>query len=62
MSIFIKNNDDRNYSLTKYNDSRHMFIISNFVNIPEEVMRTRWSKKDKKFITEKYPNTIKIYI
>jgi len=38
-----------------------MFIISNFENIPEEVIRTRWSKKDKKFIIEKYPNIIKIY-
>ena len=38
-----------------------MFIISNFVNIPEKAVRTRWSKKDKKCITEKYPNTIKIY-
>lgn len=58
---FYRNNDDINYTLIKYNDSRYMFIVSNFVIIPEEAMRTRWSKKDTKFITEKYPNTIKKY-
>ena len=31
----------------KYSYSRHMFIISNFLNISEEAMRTRWSKKIK---------------
>ena len=38
-----------------------MYFISNFVDVPEEVKRTRWSKEEKKFIFEKFPNTIKKY-
>ena len=39
-----------------------MYVISNFVDVPEEVKRTRWSKEEKKFIFEKFSNTIKKYI
>ena len=38
-----------------------MYVISNFVDVPEEVKRTRWPKEGKKFIFEKFPNTIKKY-
>ena len=27
-----------------------MYVISNFVDVPEEVKRTRWSKEEKKLI------------
>ena len=38
-----------------------MYVISNLVNVPEEVKRFRWDNKQEKFIEEVYPNTIKLY-
>ena len=32
-----------------------MYVISNFVDVPKEVKRTRWSREEKKFILEKFP-------
>ena len=58
---FYRVNGNKYYTLTKYNDSKPMYVISNFVDVPEEVKRTRWSKEEKKFIFEKFPNTIKKY-
>ena len=38
-----------------------MYIINNWVNVPEEVKRVRWDNKQEIFIEEAYPNTIKLY-
>ena len=42
---FYRVNGNKYYTLTKYNDSKPMYVISNFVDVPEEVKRTRWSKE-----------------
>ena len=41
--------------LTKFNDSKITFIISNFIDSPKNV------KKRKEFFEEKIPNTVNIY-
>ncbi len=38
-----------------------MYVISNLVNVPEEVKRFRWDNKQEKFIEKIYLNTIKLY-
>ena len=38
---FYKIIDGKKVILTKYNDSKMMYVISNWVNVPEEVKRTR---------------------
>ena len=38
-----------------------MYVISNLVNVPEEVKRFRWDNKQEKFIEKIYKNTIKLY-
>lgn len=38
-----------------------MNVISNFVDIPKEENRIRWSIQEDNFITEKYPSLIKFY-
>ena len=58
---FYKIINGKKVVLTKYNDSKMMYVISNFVNAPEEVKRVRWDKNQEKFIEESYPNTIKLY-
>ena len=58
---FYRVNGNKYYTLTKYNDSKPMYVISNFVDVPEEVKRTRWSREEKKFIFVKFPNKIKQY-
>lgn len=58
---FYKSCKKGNATLTKYNDSKQMYIISNFINLPKEVKRNRWCKDKKKFIIDTYPNSIKVY-
>ena len=41
---FYKSCKKGNATLTKYNDSKQMYIISNFINLPKEVKRNRWCK------------------
>ena len=44
---FYKSCKKCNASLTKYNDSMQIYIISNFINLPKEVKRNRWCKDEK---------------
>jgi len=60
LNIFIK--AVKNVAcLTKYNDSKQIYIISNFINFKKNVKRNRWCKDEKKFIIDTNPNSIKVY-
>ena len=49
------------FILTKFNDTKQFYIISNFISAPKSIKRTRWCKKDKKFYEEDYPYTVYLY-
>lgn len=56
LNIFIKVVKNIMLSLTKCNDSKQIYIISNFINLSKEVKRNRWCKDEKKFIIGTYQN------
>ena len=48
--LFCRNSHVNGKVYPKYCDTKQMYIISNFVNLPKEVKRRRWCKDKKKFI------------
>ena len=59
--FYYKLFNGNNFVLTKFNDTKLFYIISNFIEAPKSIKRTKWSRKDKKFIEEKYPYTVYLY-
>ena len=51
---FYRVNGNKYYTLTKYNDSKPMYVISNFVDAPKEVKRTRWSREEKNLFSKNF--------
>ena len=58
---FYKDNSNRKSVLIKYNDTKTIYAICNFLNAPKEFERIRWDKKDKKFKKEFYHEIIHKY-
>ncbi len=49
-----KNNDGKKSILTKNNDSKIIYIISNFIDAPKNIKRRGWNKKEKSFMKKNF--------
>lgn len=61
LEYYCKNKNGKKSIYTKYNDSKIIYIISNFIDSPNNIKRRRWDKKMKEFYEEDFPNIIFIY-
>jgi len=59
--LYFKILNRNKFILTEFNDTKLFFIISNFISAPKSIKRTKWCKKDKKFM-KKIILTLFIYI
>ena len=51
---YYKKTKDKILILTKFNDSKLMFIISNFIDSPKNVKKEDGIKKEKNFLKKKF--------
>ena len=58
---YCKNNEGKKSILIKYNYSKIIYIINNFIDVSKNIKRRRWDKKRKEFYEEEFSNTVYIY-